>query len=39
MYAHDGVSLHSLLSSEISGVLGHEVDFTCLTYGAVDELR
>ncbi|XP_073243128.1 frataxin, mitochondrial-like isoform X1 [Porites lutea] len=38
MYAHDGVSLHSLLSSEISGVLGHEVDFTRLTYGAADEL-
>ncbi|XP_068752571.1 frataxin, mitochondrial-like [Montipora capricornis] len=33
MYSHDGVSLHSLLSSEISNILGHTVDFTALSHG------
>lgn len=33
VYSHDGVSLHSLLSSEISNILGHAVDLTALSYG------
>ncbi|CAH3138834.1 unnamed protein product [Pocillopora meandrina] len=36
IYTHDGVYLHDLLSSEISAALGHEVDFTSLTYGGAD---
>lgn len=36
IYTHDGVYLHDLLSSEISVALGHEVDFTSLTYGGAD---
>ncbi|KAJ7380233.1 hypothetical protein OS493_010948 [Desmophyllum pertusum] len=37
IYTHDGVCLHSLLSSEISVALGHDVDFTLLSYGGADE--
>ena len=33
IYSHDGLTLHSLLSSEISSVFGHTVDFTALSYG------
>ena len=37
IYTHDSVSLHRLLSLEISGILGHEVDFTCLKHGEADD--
>lgn len=33
IYTHDRVSLHSLLSAEISAALGLEVDFTALSHG------
>ena len=36
IYTHDGACLHDLLSSEISLVLGHEVDFTLLPHGGAD---
>ena len=33
IYRHNGVSLHQLLSDEISDVIGQSVSFTDLQYG------
>lgn len=37
VYSHDGVSLHSLLSMEISNILGLTVDFTSLSHGGTTD--
>lgn len=36
VYKHDGVSLHDLLTTEVSGALAMTIDFTKCSYGQTE---